>query len=165
MLGRMGMVGEVEEVIGDGVVARRRGGSGEISSASCVGIEIGSEIVGASETRSMSPAAMRKEGARWARARGCGVAMCPEGARWARASEVRRAYGFKCKAAVEVTGQGRPTVPQLYGPTYYGPTYYGPPSQPSSVASSKLPSLRWCCIHATRRAASTSEFSRPPRRT
>ena len=43
--------------------------------------EIGSEIVGASETRSMSPAAMRKEGARWARARGYVVALCPEGAR------------------------------------------------------------------------------------
>lgn len=85
MLGRMGTVGEVEEVIGDGVVARRRGGSGEISSTSCVEIEIGSEIVGESEARSMSPAAMREEGARWARARGRAVAQ---------ASEVRRAYGL-----------------------------------------------------------------------
>ena len=73
MLGRMGMLGEVEEVIGDGVVARRRGGSGEISSTSCVEIEIGSEIVGESEARSMSPAAMREEGARWVQARGCAV--------------------------------------------------------------------------------------------
>ena len=81
MLGRVGMVGEIEEVIGDGVVARRRGGSGEISPASCVGIDISSEIVGTSETRSMSPATMRKAGARWARPRGCGVAMSPEGAR------------------------------------------------------------------------------------
>jgi hypothetical protein len=102
----MGMVGAVEAVIGDGVVARRRGGSGEIWSASCVEIEIGSEIVGESEARSMSPAAIRKVGAQWARARGCEVAMRPEGARWARASEVRRAYGFKCKAAVEVARRG-----------------------------------------------------------
>jgi len=42
------------------------------------------------------------------------------------------------------------------------------PSQPSSVASSKLPSLRWCCIHATRRSAastSASACSPPPPRT
>ena len=55
--------------------------AGEISPASCVGIDISSEIVGTSETRSMSPATMRKAGARWARPTGCGVAMSPEGAR------------------------------------------------------------------------------------
>lgn len=34
MLGRLGAGGEVEEVVGDRVVERRRGGSGEIASAS-----------------------------------------------------------------------------------------------------------------------------------
>ena len=33
------------------------------------------------------------------------------------------------------------------------------PSQPSSYASCSLPSRRWCCIHATRRAASSSTVS------
>ena len=59
MLGRLGTGGEVEEVVGDRAVERRRGGSGEISSASCVEIEVSSEIEtssAASVRRSMSPA-------------------------------------------------------------------------------------------------------------
>ena len=63
MLGRLGTGGEVEEVVGD---RRRRGGSGEISSASCVEIEVSSEIEtssAASVRRSMSPAAIRGESA------------------------------------------------------------------------------------------------------
>ena len=107
------------------------------------GSETGSEMVGESETRFMSPAAMRKEGARWREegarwvqaSRGCTVAIRPEGAQWAWAGEVRRA-GPRCKAAMKVARRGWPTVPaQLGGPTYYGHTYYGAPSQPSSVAS------------------------------
>ena len=100
------------------------------------GSETGSEMVGESETRFMSPAAMRKEGARWVQAsRGCAMAIRLEGARWAWAGEVRRA-GPRCKAAMQVAQRGWPTVPaQLGGPTYYGYTYYGAPSQPSSVAS------------------------------
>ena len=95
------------------------------------GSEIGSEIVGESETRFMSPAAMRKEvarwrkeGARWTQAsRGCAMAIRPEGAQWARAGEVRRVRP-KCKAAMEVARRGWPTVPaQLSSPTYYGYTY------------------------------------------
>ena len=63
MLGRLGTGGEVEEVVGD---RRRRGGSGEISSASCVEIEVSSEIEtssAASVRRSMSPAAIRRQNA------------------------------------------------------------------------------------------------------
>jgi len=99
------------------------------------GSQIGSKIVGESKTRFMSPATMRKESARWTQARECVAAIRPEGAQWARAGEVRRA-GPKCKTAMEVVRRGWPTVPaQLGGPTYYGYTYYGAPSQPSSVAS------------------------------
>ena len=63
MLGRLGTGGEVEEVVGD---RRRRGGSGEISSASCVEIEVSSEIEtssAASVRRSMSPAPIRRQSA------------------------------------------------------------------------------------------------------
>ena len=124
MRGRLGTGGEVEEVVGDRggdrVVERRSGGSGEISSASCVEIEVSSEIEtssAGSERRSMSPAAIRRESAMGRG--GCAVeaALRPEGARWVRASEVRRAYGLKCEAA-QGGGGG-------------GPARVAPPPQPA----------------------------------
>ena len=66
MLGRLRTAGEVEEMLGDRAVERRRGGSGEISSASCVEIEVSSEIEtssAASVRRSMSPAPIRRQSA------------------------------------------------------------------------------------------------------
>ena len=99
MLGRLGTGGEVEEVLGDRAVERRRGGSGEISSASCVEIEVSSEIEtssAASVRRSMSPAAIRRQSAMGRGGARLEAAMRPEGARWVRASEVRRAYGLTC---------------------------------------------------------------------
>ena len=83
--------------------------------------EIGSEIVGASEIRSMSPAAIRDERVHVGRRRMRRA--CMQG------PSVRRRWRWPCEG-------GPPSQPSSARHTYYGYTYYWSPSQPSSVASS-----------------------------